>query len=645
MTSNFWRALFVNLGTRLDFSSAYHPETDGQSEIVNSTVLDLLKCYVSDKQTEWEKYLPLVEFAYNDTIHSSTGKAPFEVIYGKPHLPPILFTKDKIFAADEFVRDIEAAYSQVRRAITNSQEKQKKAADKHRRRLDLQLGQYVLLKFPKARLKKQRQAKGKVVKLLTRYYGPFKIIDKINDVTFKLDLPSTWNIHNAFHISLLRIYQGNLPPELPSSELPEVEDQEEILVPEQIIYHQDRTLKSGSVHRKAVHWVRYSPSDKLHVLSGSDDRTVRWWDVVTESEVLKLEGHADYVRSGSANPCSGDVWATGSYDHTVNLWDLRTSNVVLKLQHGKPLEDVLFFPSGGLLATAGGNAVKIWDILGGGRLLHSLGCHQKTVTSLCITPPIRVNSNDLVASGCLLTGSLDGHVKVFDINEFKVIHASKYDSPIMSMDLSQTMFTMAVGTSEGKLFIRQKKKVAAAEGLDRKVTSSVIYEEPKFETVLRPSNYRYFLRGRTEKAAEEDFYVARQQRLRLAEHDRYLRKFQYKDALVSSLKTFDPTVVLAVMEELIRRQGLISAISNLDSSSLELLIMFLKRNVTLPKYSRKLVPFAHKVLDKCAGNIGLSPAILHQVATLRAVVADEVDLQESLQLLQGLIQPLIQVAE
>ncbi|MCO5586240.1 hypothetical protein L7F22_040179 [Adiantum nelumboides] len=195
---------------RRNFSSAYHPETDGQSEIVNSTVLDLLKCYVSDKQTEWKKYLPLVEFAYNNTIHSSTGKASFEVIYGKPHLPPILLTKDKIFAADEFVRDIEAAYSQVRRAITRSQEIQKKAADKHKRRLDLQLGQYVLLKFPKARLKKQRQAKGKVVKLLTR----------------------------------------NLPPELPSPEPPEVEDQEEILVPEQIIHHQDRTLKSGSVHRK-----------------------------------------------------------------------------------------------------------------------------------------------------------------------------------------------------------------------------------------------------------------------------------------------------------------------------------------------------------------------------------------------------------
>ncbi|MCO5548387.1 hypothetical protein L7F22_001844 [Adiantum nelumboides] len=247
---------------RRHFSSAYHPETDGQSEIVNSTVLDLLKCYVSDKQTEWEKYLPLVEFAYNNTIHSSTGKAPFEVIYGKPHLPPILLTKDKIFAADEFVRDIEAAYSQVKRAITRFQEKQKKAVDKHRRRLDLQLGQYVLLKFPKARLKKQRQAKGKVVKLLTRYYGPFKIIDKVNDVTYRLDLPSTWNIHNAFHISLLRIYQGNLPSELPSPEPPEVEDQEEILVPEQIIHHQDRILKSGSVHRKyLLKFKNYSPLD------------------------------------------------------------------------------------------------------------------------------------------------------------------------------------------------------------------------------------------------------------------------------------------------------------------------------------------------------------------------------------------------
>ena len=79
MTSLFWKGLFENLGTQLNFSSAYHPQMDGQSEIVNSIILDLLKCYVNgvDQRNQWEKYLPLVEYAYNNMVHSSTGKSPF----------------------------------------------------------------------------------------------------------------------------------------------------------------------------------------------------------------------------------------------------------------------------------------------------------------------------------------------------------------------------------------------------------------------------------------------------------------------------------------------------------------------------------------------------------------------------------------
>lgn len=403
-------------------------------------------------------------------------------------------------------------------------------------------------------------------------------------------------------------------------------------------------LRQLKGHSRAVHWVRYSPSDKLHLLSGSDDNTVRWWDVATQTELLKLEGHSDYVRSGSANPSSADIWATGSYDHTVNLWDLRTSKSVLQLQHGKPLEDVLFFPSGGLIATAGGNVVKIWDVLGGGRLLHALGSHQKTVTCLCLTPPIRSSHTDLIASPRLLSGSLDGHVKVFDVNNFKVTHASKYPSPIMSMDLSPSMMTMVVGTSAGQLFIRQKKKSLPTNEEGNTGVSGMFQEESKSEKGLRPNNYRYFLRGRTEKATDGDYYVANQRRPRLAEHDLHFRKFQYKEALVSSLKASDPTVVVAVMEELVLRRGLISAISNLDTTSLELLLVFLQKYVTLPKFSRILVPFAHKVLDKCASDFGLTPSILHQVLLLRDKIAIEVRLQESLQSLQGLIQPLIQAS-
>ena len=84
MTSLFWRGLFKNLGTRLNLSLAYHPQMDGQSEVVNMVILDLLKCYVNevDQRNQWEKYLPMVEYAYNNTIHTSTDKIPFEIVEG-----------------------------------------------------------------------------------------------------------------------------------------------------------------------------------------------------------------------------------------------------------------------------------------------------------------------------------------------------------------------------------------------------------------------------------------------------------------------------------------------------------------------------------------------------------------------------------
>ncbi|MCO5603742.1 hypothetical protein L7F22_057894 [Adiantum nelumboides] len=137
MTSNFWKGLFENLGTRLNFSSAYHPQTDGQSEIANLTVLDLLKAYVTevDQRTQWEKYLPLVEYAYNNTIHTSTEKAPFEVIEGRSKSPLLLKVHGKIFAANEYSRDLKESFQKIKEAISITQQKQKAAANKHRRAL------------------------------------------------------------------------------------------------------------------------------------------------------------------------------------------------------------------------------------------------------------------------------------------------------------------------------------------------------------------------------------------------------------------------------------------------------------------------------------------------------------------------------
>ena len=236
-TSLFWRALFDNLVTKLKFSSAYHPQTDGQSEIANLSILDMLKCYAHETQTQWEKYLPLVEFAYNNIVHSSTGKAPFEIIYGKPLLLPIMRTKEEIFHADEFVH---TAFSQVKSAIEKSQGQQKKAADKHRRNVEFKKGDWVLLKFDKARLRKTKINALNNPTLSPRYYGPFEITEKINDVSFRLGFPDHWRIHNAFHASLLKTYVGPPREEPVLEDPPEVEEQEEILQPEQIVFHSIR---------------------------------------------------------------------------------------------------------------------------------------------------------------------------------------------------------------------------------------------------------------------------------------------------------------------------------------------------------------------------------------------------------------------
>ena len=101
---------------------AYHPQTNGQSEIANLTILNLLKNYIEeiDQQEQWEKYLPLVEYAYSNTVHKSPGKIPFEIVEGRRKVPPILKMKGDIFAADEYVHNINEAFQKVQDAIKAS---------------------------------------------------------------------------------------------------------------------------------------------------------------------------------------------------------------------------------------------------------------------------------------------------------------------------------------------------------------------------------------------------------------------------------------------------------------------------------------------------------------------------------------------
>ena len=150
MTSNFWKGLFENQGTRLNSSSAYHPQMDDQSEIANLIMLDLLKAYVikEDQRDQWEKYLPLLEYAYNNTVHTSTGNAPFETIEGRPKLSLNVKMLGNVFATHEYSQDLKESFQKIKDSISITQKRQKAAADKHRRNLIFKENDWVLLKFP-----------------------------------------------------------------------------------------------------------------------------------------------------------------------------------------------------------------------------------------------------------------------------------------------------------------------------------------------------------------------------------------------------------------------------------------------------------------------------------------------------------------
>jgi U3 small nucleolar RNA-associated protein 15 len=139
------------------------------------------------------------------------------------------------------------------------------------------------------------------------------------------------------------------------------------------------------------------------------------------------------------NPSSSDIWVSGSYDSTIKIWDMRTHNtgavMNITVQHSEtnqpqPVESLLVYPSGSLIAAAAGNELKIFDIVGGGRLLHSGSNHSKNITCL-----------DMDITGTrLLTGALDRHVKVYDTKDFTLITTLSYPAPILSLALSVSSF-------------------------------------------------------------------------------------------------------------------------------------------------------------------------------------------------------------
>lgn len=206
-------------------------------------------------------------------------------------------------------------------------------------------------------------------------------------------------------------------------------------------------LKTWKEHKQPVWVTQWHPSDLTSLMSCSDDRTVRLWDLPSDKSATTFNGHQDYVRCGSFMPAQSGLLVSGSYDQTVRLWDSRAGGkAVMVFKHAAPVEAVLPMPSGTAVLASSDNVISVLDIVAA-KPINMLRNHQKTVTALSLA-----NNGER-----LLSGALDGHVKVFETTGWNVVAGMKYSSPILSLNVIPSQKEdkhIAVGLQSGLLSIK-----------------------------------------------------------------------------------------------------------------------------------------------------------------------------------------------
>nr|GEW16870.1 putative reverse transcriptase domain-containing protein [Tanacetum cinerariifolium] len=187
----------------LDMSTAYHPQTNGQSDRIIQTLEDMLRACVLDFRESWDVHLPLVEFSYKNSYHSSVRCASFEALYGRKYRSSIMWVevgKGQLIR-HELVQETTKKISQIKDKHKAARDRQKSYADKRRKPLGFSVGDYVLLKVSPWKGVVRFRKKGK---LASRFVGPFEIVEKVGLVAYRLDFPELNGVHDTFHVSKLK---------------------------------------------------------------------------------------------------------------------------------------------------------------------------------------------------------------------------------------------------------------------------------------------------------------------------------------------------------------------------------------------------------------------------------------------------------
>nr|GFC10499.1 putative reverse transcriptase domain-containing protein [Tanacetum cinerariifolium] len=242
------------LGTSLDMSTTYHPETDGQSERTIQTLEDILRACVIDFGKGWVNHLPLVEFSYNSSYHACIKAAPFEALYYRKCCSPGCWNEVGEFhlTGPEIVQETTEKIVQIKQRIQAALDHQKSYADLKYKPMEFQVGDKVMLKVLPW---KGVVHFGKRGKLNPRYVGPFKVIARVGSVAYKLELPKELSrVHNMFHVSNLKKCYANEPLAVPLDGLHFDDKLQFVEEPVEIMDREVKQLRNNHISIVKVQW-------------------------------------------------------------------------------------------------------------------------------------------------------------------------------------------------------------------------------------------------------------------------------------------------------------------------------------------------------------------------------------------------------
>lgn len=258
--SQFWQELFKLQQVQLHMSTSYHPQSDGQTEVVNRCLENYLRCMAMDQPKQWSLWIPSAEYWYNTNFHSATKFTPYEVVYGQqpPTHVPYLPEAAMVESVDRSLRAREKVIHPLRHNLTKAQHRMKQLADKHRSERQFNVGDWAYVKLQPYRQHSLRTHHCQ--KLSSRYFGPFLVEAKVGPVAYKLRLPASVRIHSTFHVSALKrkIGSASVQPHIPAG----VTDQGHLMM-EPLAILDRRVVKRGrtAATQVLVQWSNCFPED------------------------------------------------------------------------------------------------------------------------------------------------------------------------------------------------------------------------------------------------------------------------------------------------------------------------------------------------------------------------------------------------